>query len=428
MPLAVHTENLTKVYRLGKKSRGQSARNFAPWRQQRVDEDRNLLALDDVSLTVASGETLGVIGSNGAGKSTLLKILGRVTPPTSGRATIRGRVVPLLELGRAFQPEATGRENLFINAALYGIPRSAVHQRLDDVVQFAELEEFIDEPVKRYSSGMYARLAFSVAVNMDPNVLLADEILAVGDLDFQQRCLDRIREAGALGTTVLFVSHDMDMVRRMCDRVLWLRDGRIAADGDPAEVVTAYEEATLARTRQRQSQPTADESPAKPPSRKQQLAEAGAALGEIVSVRLLDSAGRAVGTVPLNEEASISMTFRLFRGDLNVRCMIALLTESGVAAFRSPQPDAVHLAEAGEYSAVAQLPANLLNNIAYTLKVSVAIEGTGLRATLVKTDALSFRVTEPEAGSLARGNYEDELAGALRPLLSWSISRGELDA
>src|SRR5688572_9181313 len=208
---------------------------------------REFWALKDVSLEVAPGTILGVIGANGAGKTTLLKVIGRVTPPTTGRVVGSGRVVSLLELGAGFNPELSARENIFMNASMSGIPRHEVRERFDDIVQFAGVGEFVDNPLKYYSSGMYLRLAFSVAVNMRPQILLADEILAVGDLEFQERCLDKVEEMGRQGLTVLFVSHDMEAVMRVSNRVVWIDAGQVSKIGDPEEVVTDYQNASWAK-------------------------------------------------------------------------------------------------------------------------------------------------------------------------------------
>src|SRR5688572_9122755 len=201
-------------------------------------------ALKDMSFDVDHGTVFGVIGGNGAGKTTLLKVISKVIAPTTGRISGRGRVVSLLELGAGFDDEATARENIFMNAAINGIPRAVALERFDDIIGFAEVEEFVDTPLQYFSSGMYLRLAFSVAINMQPSILLADEILAVGDLTFQERCLQKVRElARDTGLTVLFVSHDMEAVSRICNRVIWIKNGQLCRAGEPEDVVTQYQNA-----------------------------------------------------------------------------------------------------------------------------------------------------------------------------------------
>jgi lipopolysaccharide transport system ATP-binding protein len=197
-------------------------------------------ALRDVSFTVASGEALGVIGANGSGKSTLLKLATRLLAPTHGRVAVQGRVAALLELGAGFHPELSGRDNVYLNASILGIPRRRVDERFADIVEFAGLERFVDTPVKRYSSGMQARLGFAVAVHVDPDVLLLDEVLAVGDLQFQERCLERIRALHADGRTILLVSHDLSAVAQFCTSVLWLHEGQVRALGEPQAIIDEY--------------------------------------------------------------------------------------------------------------------------------------------------------------------------------------------
>ncbi|WP_122942066.1 ABC transporter ATP-binding protein [Brachybacterium sp. EE-P12] len=197
------------------------------------------MALDDVDLTVRAGETVGLIGFNGSGKSTLLKTVSGVLFPDSGRVMLRGRVAGLIEVGAGFHPDLSGRENVFLNGAILGMSRAQLEERFDDIVAFSEIEEFIDTEVKYYSSGMFLRLAFSVAVHTDPDIFLVDEILSVGDEPFQKKCLERIRELQAAGRTMIVVSHELEMLERLCTRIVVLRKGRTVFDGDPAEAVAA---------------------------------------------------------------------------------------------------------------------------------------------------------------------------------------------
>ena len=208
--------------------------------QGRVDENKRFHALRGVSVDIQPGELVGLIGPNGAGKSTLLKVLSRITQPTRGRVEIRGRLSSLLEVGTGFHGELSGRENIYLNGAILGMPRSEVRRKFDDIVAFAETEKFLDTPVKRYSTGMYLRLAFAVAAHLDPEVLLVDEVLAVGDAVFQQRCIGRMKDVSATGRTVVFVSHDMGMIAQLCQRALWLEGGEIRMDGDVGSVIRAY--------------------------------------------------------------------------------------------------------------------------------------------------------------------------------------------
>ena len=202
-------------------------------------------ALRDVSFDVQPGEVIGVIGRNGAGKSTLLKILSRITEPTSGEARIRGRVASLLEVGTGFHPELSGRENIFLNGAILGMTKQEIRNKFDEIVAFAEIEKFIDTPVKRYSSGMYVRLAFAVAAHLEPEILIVDEVLAVGDFEFQRKCLGKMKEVGTSGRTVLFVSHNLGAVQALCQRGIWLRSGRLVCDGPADDVCRQYMESAM---------------------------------------------------------------------------------------------------------------------------------------------------------------------------------------
>lgn len=213
-------------------------------------EHRQIWALHDVDLKVPAGQFLGVVGRNGAGKTTLLKVISRVLVPTRGRVVIRGKTAPLLGLGAGFHFDLTGRENVFLNAALLGHSRRAVERRLPEVVSFSELRDFFDAPIRNYSSGMLARLGFAVATMFRPDVLIVDEVLAVGDAAFRYKCLERIQEFRTLGTTILLVSHQAGEIADHCDRVLWLERGRVAAQGDAAEVLAQYEEALAEEQRE----------------------------------------------------------------------------------------------------------------------------------------------------------------------------------
>ncbi|MFP4476431.1 MAG: polysaccharide ABC transporter ATP-binding protein [Desulfatibacillaceae bacterium] len=251
MDKAIIAENLSKRYQLGirvsYRTIGQSVINAvkAPFTRTMVKEDSEgeVQSLDNVSFTVDRGETLGVIGRNGAGKSTLLKILSRITEPTSGRAVIRGRVGALLEVGTGFHPELTGHENIYLYGAIMGMSRWEVTRKFDDIVAFAEFSRFIETPVKFYSSGMYMRLAFAVAAHLETEVLLVDEVLAVGDSAFQKKCLGKMNQVTSEGRTVLFVSHNMHAVQSICDRVILLESGKILHEGHPRYMVERYMEA-----------------------------------------------------------------------------------------------------------------------------------------------------------------------------------------
>jgi len=244
----IHGEGLGKRYRRGLQvdyGLRHSLEAFlrSPVASMRRKKEEMFWALKDVSLEVKEGEVLGLIGRNGAGKTTLLKILSRITRPTEGWAEIHGRVGSLLEVGTGFHPELTGRENTFLSGAILGMGKAEIERKFDEIVAFAELERFIDTPVKHYSSGMYVRLAFAVAAHLEPEILLVDEVLAVGDINFQKKCLGKMGDVARAGRTVVLVSHQLNQIRRLCHRVVWIDEGSVRQDGPTHEVVSAYESA-----------------------------------------------------------------------------------------------------------------------------------------------------------------------------------------
>jgi lipopolysaccharide transport system ATP-binding protein len=244
----IHAEGLSKLYRRGLEWQAglrHVLEEFvrSPMAVFRRKKNETFWALKDVSLEVKEGEVLGLIGRNGAGKTTLLKILSRITRPTEGWAEIHGRVGSLLEVGTGFHPELTGRENTFLSGAILGMTRAEIIRKFDEIVAFAELEKFIDTPVKHYSSGMYVRLAFAVAAHLEPEILLVDEVLAVGDINFQKKCLGKMGDVARAGRTVVLVSHQLNQIRRLCHRVVWIDAASVRRDGPPDGVVNAYEAA-----------------------------------------------------------------------------------------------------------------------------------------------------------------------------------------
>ena len=369
---------------------------------------RELWALRDVSLSLQRGSILGIIGPNGAGKTTLLKVLARVTPPTAGRVVGRGRVVPLLALGAGFQADLSGRDNVFLNAAMYGIPREDVERRMDDILAFSGVEEFIDVPVRRYSSGMYLRLAFSVAINMDPDILLADEVLAVGDIEFQERCLERVQRAGRDGLGVLFVSHDMAAITRLCDHVLWLNAGEVVKQGPPDEIVAQYQQSAWTAVSRG--------------SRRRGDGTHATEQGEIVFVKLLAEDGREIGATRVADPVTIQIGLRIHRPGLRIRCIVDLFAR-GVTAIRSPQPEEIAVDE-GLYVAAVTIPPHLLSETVYTANILVhVLEGDIRHTPLTWYNAAAFPVYGVTSGISARGTFPTELNGVVSPLLDWRLAR-----
>lgn len=302
---AIKFEHISKRYRIGS-GRG-SLRDAIPDLFRRFSGNGNdhrsasefIWALRDVSFEVERGETLGIIGRNGAGKTTVLKLLSNITRPTSGNIQVNGRTSALIELGAGFHPDLTGLENIYLNASILGLTKREIAARLEDIVAFAELEPFMDTPVKRYSSGMYARLGFSVAAHVDPDVLLVDEVLSVGDIMFQQKCLNRIHDFQTAGKAIVFVSHNLVSIQRICSRVIWLDKGHIANEGDPQEVVNDYIHHQM-KERPDDSRSEPGEIPLR----------YGTGEAEIERVRFLDDMGQERDFFELGEEITVQIDYR----------------------------------------------------------------------------------------------------------------------
>ena len=373
-----------------------------PWRR-RLDPARELWALRDISFRVEPGTILGVIGANGAGKSTLLKIVARVTRPTEGRVVGFGRVVSLLELGAGFNPDFSAYDNILMNAAMHGIARREALDRLPDIVSFAELGEFMDNPLRQYSSGMYLRLAFSVAINMQPDILLADEILAVGDLAFQARCLERVALEAERGLTVLFVSHDMSALSRLCQRTIWIDKGRLMRDGDPERVIADYEESALGSKAGKQIfGDTAG---------RNTNVEA-----EIASVRLLNAAGEEVGAAQAGEDSYIRLRLKVRKAGRGVRGVVDVFAK-GVFLFRAVQVDEFVSERRGVVDLLARIPAHLLAETTYAVNATVYTRWEK-ESKIVLTNALTFMAyAEPHEAQFK----SSVRSGVIAPRLDWQV-------
>ncbi len=367
---------------------------------------QELWALRDVSFTVESGEILGIIGPNGAGKTTLLKVLSRVTPPTEGRVVGVGRVVPLLALGAGFQPDVSGRENIFLNAAIYGVSAAVVETRLAEIIDFADIGDFIDVPVKRYSSGMYLRLAFSVAINMNPDILLADEVLAVGDIDFQERCLERVKQSGRDGMTVLFVSHDMAAISRLCTRVLWLNAGEIVMIGDPDEVIAEYQNASWSMTGRRLKDTRSG-------SHKNDA-------GEVLFVTLTGADGRDIGAVRVEYELFVKIGVRIDISDDVIVRFVLHVNAHGTLVFRV-RSEFFTVTATGIHVTTIRIPPYLLAETIYSVSIDATIMRGGTeKFALAAFNALSFQVFDPSS------TRRDKLGGLVSPKLEWTFKTPEV--
>ena len=362
---------------------------------------QDLWVLRHVSFAVTPGTILGVIGANGAGKSTLLKIIARVTRPTEGRVVGMGRVVSLLELGAGFNPDFSATDNILMNAAMHGISRQEAIARLPEIIAFAELDEFMDNPLRQYSSGMYLRLAFSVAMNMQPDILLADEILAVGDIAFQERCLQRVAEEAARGLTVLFVSHDMAAVARLCHRIIWLDKGQVMQDGEPEQVVAEYEDAAL---RGYGREVLSGERTGRHTN----------VVAEIASVRLLNALRDEIGAAPTTEDVYVRIRLKVRKAGATLRGFIDLYAKR-VLVFRTTQAEEFVADRRGVVEMFVRIPSHLLAETTYT--VNVTVYTMLVKETKVVLDnALTFMAYGHDtSGRLKRG--------AIAPLLEWTVQR-----
>jgi lipopolysaccharide transport system ATP-binding protein len=419
--IAIRAENIGKRYRIGATqgvSRYRSLREdiagLASKRRSKAGgAERDLWALKDVSFEIRAGETVGIIGRNGAGKSTMLKILARITPPTSGRGEIFGRVGSLLEVGTGFHPELTGRENIMLAAAIMGMRRPEVLARFDEIVEFSDLARFLDTPVKRYSSGMYMRLAFSVAAHLEPEVLLVDEVLAVGDAAFQKKCLGRMEELGGTGRTVLFVSHSMPSVLRLCPRVILLDGGHLTADGSGSEVVEEY----MGRGGG---------------AAEREWPDMGTAPGDdrvrLKSVRVLNEEGKPTPDIDIREPVFVEVTYWNLSDDPNFRpyANIHFFNAEGTYLFISSDYNKtdwrVSARSRGLVHARCRIPGNFFaeGGIFITAAVS-SFDLTVVHA--VESDAVAFHVLDPSEGDGVRGEWVGDFGGVVRPMLQWEVTQ-----
>ena len=416
MVVAIEVEGLSKKYRLGEYQAAygtlretvvHAGRRLTGREHHRASTE--LWALQDVSFDVPEGEVLGVVGRNGAGKSTLLKILSRIVSPTAGRAEIRGRVGSLLEVGTGFSAELTGRENIYLNGAILGMKRREIEDRFDAIVEFSGVEKFIDTPVKRYSSGMYVRLAFAVAAHFEPEILFVDEVLAVGDAEFQARCLGRMEEFGNSGRTVIFVSHNMQAVAQLCDRAILLEGGRLVREG-PSEEVVAYHLQTSAGAGSTRTW-SADEAP-------------GDDLVRLRSVRIVDEDGDSVDYVDVRRPVGIELAFTVLHGGGPPVVPKLKVTTAGRVAFNAMDIDPRwhDSAPPGDYVATAWIPGNLMNEGLVSVDAAVcSIDSPKLHHHVSVHEAVSFHVQDPTEGDSSRGTFTGQWRGVVRPLLDWTV-------
>lgn len=407
---AISVRGITKTYRIATGRRRESTLAATMTNRLRSPLARSprtrFDALREVSFDVNAGEVLGIIGRNGAGKSTLLKILSRVTAPSSGHATLYGRVGSLLEVGTGFHPELTGRENIYLNGTILGMRRRDIARRFEEIVEFAGVARFLDTPVKRYSSGMYVRLAFSVAAHLDADILLVDEVLAVGDLEFQRKSLGKLESVAGSGRTVVFVSHSMETVSRLCNSALLLSEGAVQAIGPTRQVIERY---------------VADPASAAASRNWAEATAPGDGAARLRSVRVTDDAGGSA-QIDIRRPIEITVDYDVLQDDggsplvslfvKNADGLILFATNSYHAGSQDVLPPA-------QLTATCIVPPNFLAEGRHLLTVGLNAHGV---VHAYQDDVVSFEIVDPCQGDSVRGEWVGDWVGAVRPMLDWSIA------
>ena len=427
MSVVIKVENLSKQYRLGNVGTGSLAHDVnRAWHRLRGNEDPYLKigetndrtqkgsseyvwALKDINFEVKQGEVLGIIGRNGAGKSTLLKILSRTTSPTTGSVKIKGRVASLLEVGTGFHPELSGRENIFLNGAILGMTRQEIKRKFDEIVDFAGVERYIDTPVKRYSSGMYVRLAFGVAAHLDSEILIVDEVLAVGDAEFQKKCLGKMGEVSkGEGRTVLFVTHNMQTVKVLCPQSILLNEGKILYTGNSDQVVNQYlfNQAIVCTER-------AWEENVRPGNEIVTLMKA--------FVHYENGTTSDIGSYDITKKIGLTFEYEILIAGHTFTHGINVYNEEEINIFDShdvKSPIRNQKREAGKYSTTVWLPGNILSEGKISINIAF-FKASPLEIFLLVEKILSFNIMDEIRGDSARGEYILNFPGIIRPLLHW---------
>jgi lipopolysaccharide transport system ATP-binding protein len=420
--IAISVESLGKRYRIGRQetrdtriTEALSGVLRAPInlvRRRRPSPNDWIWALRDVSFEIHRGDVVGVIGRNGSGKTTLLKVLSRITEPTAGSARLNGRVGSLLEVGTGFHQELTGRENVFMSGAVLGMRRAEIIRRFDEIAEFAGIDQFLDTPVKHYSSGMQVRLGFAVAAHLDPEILFIDEVLAVGDAEFQKKCLGKMSELGKGGRTIVFVSHSMPAMLRLCEQAILLDHGRLVTAGPTHEVVRAYLESDLGRTSHRLW-----DDPSTAP---------GDEVARLRSVRVVTERGDQGDEVDIREPIQIETVYSSAEpGSVRPMVILHFYNDDGTCLFVTN--DTVNrewraaARQPGVVTASVRIPGNLLAEG----RITVTAEVTSNDSSVVharEADAIAFQVVDRSEGDGVRGDYSRLWPGVMRPMLDWTVA------
>lgn len=368
-----------------------------------VDTDEQYWALKGVSFDVNQGEVLGIIGRNGAGKSTLLKILSRVTSPTMGNIKVKGRIASLLEVGTGFHPDLTGRDNIYLNGAILGMRKKEIDKKFDEIVEFSGIGKYINTPVKRYSSGMYVRLAFAVAAHLEPEILILDEVLAVGDAEFQRKCLGKMKDVSEGGRTVLFVSHNMSAINSLCNRSVYLKGGQIEMVGPTDQVVKKYLGSfTSFNYKIEEGQH-----------------EIGDAYVKLISARLVKPDGSDAEMLSVSEKFGIEINYEILKEGYKPGPNFLLSTQDGEKVFQSLDTNIATLYKPGVYNSVAWIPPNFLNDIGYKLTVCVTTHNP---TKIHVAGNINFELYDDVAAP-TRGDYKGQMHGYMRPILEWETKK-----
>ncbi|MBA2486764.1 MAG: ABC transporter ATP-binding protein [Nitrospira sp.] len=413
--IAVRVDSLHKRYHLGAThaqdgslagalARGLRRLMGRPAGSSRTGE--SIWALRDVSFEIQKGEVFGVIGTNGSGKSTLLKILSRVTEPTKGRAVINGRFCGLLEVGTGFHPELTGRDNVYMSGAILGMKRQEIARKFDEIVAFAEVEQFIDTPVKHYSSGMYVRLGFSVLAHMDPDILIVDEVLAVGDVRFQKKCMGKMEDVGQHGRTVILVSHDMPAITRMCKRAILLNKGEVVQEGAAHDVVNHYLHAGHIKPYEEWLDP---------------MQAPGNEVVRIRAVRVKSESGQITDRIDIRRPVQLEVEFDVLKPGHVFVPVFNLYNEEDVTVFTAHDRDPAWQRTprlSGRYVSMATIPENFLTEGVFAVSALMMTE-TPFRLHVHVPRVVGFRIDESGTGDAARGDFNGRWMGVVRPLLGW---------
>lgn len=423
MAPVIKVENLSKVYQLGEFSTGSLSQDIERWwLRMRNKEDRFLKigetndrtvkgesnmvwSLKDISFEVNQGDAIGMIGRNGAGKSTLLKILSRITTPTTGSIKLKGRVASLLEVGTGFHPELTGRENIFLNGSILGMRKQEIKQKFDEIVDFSGVQRYIDTPVKRYSSGMYVRLAFAVAAHLESEILIVDEVLAVGDAEFQKKCIGKMNDVSKGGAkTILFVSHNMTAINSLCKKVIYLKHGHIVEIGETERIIHKYAitETDLITENSWKHDKRGDD------------------VAQLISARLINRNNETVNIVFMHQEVGVEFEYEVTKSGYQPIPNIHVFNIKGDHVFASAETTHEKFMQKGHYKAVMWIPSDLLNDGRYLIGIAASTM-IPEKIHFYEQEALIFDVVEDM--ELRNMEYRGSIPGVIRPKLAWQTTK-----